>query len=413
MSLSNTSRSYGGVTKAFHWLTALLIFTVIPLGWIATDLAEQIRRPEIAPSDADVARAALLFSVHKTLGVAIFAVALARIAWALSQTRPGLLNGDRRIEATAAELAHWLLYGSLLLVPLTGWIHHAATTGFAPILWPFGQSLPFVPKSQSVAGLFGGAHQVLVMVLIGALLAHVGGALKHLLIDRDYTLQRMLPGFGPGPRPPAMAHRLAPVLLAVVVWAGALAAGAVTGTLTGHAPGPIRAAALERVQSDWIVQDGTLAIDIRQMGNTVSGRFADWTAAIDFAERDDPGIAGRVMVTVAIGSLTLGSVTGQAMGPDFFDAETFPTAEFRADIVRTADGYAATGPLTIKGTTVPITLPFALQLDGDTARMQGSLTLDRTAFGIGDSMTDEGSLGFAVEVRVDLTATRPEAQPSS
>ncbi|MEH6776228.1 MAG: hypothetical protein V7668_20050 [Cereibacter changlensis] len=35
MPLSNTSRSYGGVARALHWLTALLILTAIPLGWIA------------------------------------------------------------------------------------------------------------------------------------------------------------------------------------------------------------------------------------------------------------------------------------------------------------------------------------------------------------------------------------------
>ena len=42
MSLSNSNRSYGAVAKSFHWLTALLIFSAIPLGLIANDLAHQI-----------------------------------------------------------------------------------------------------------------------------------------------------------------------------------------------------------------------------------------------------------------------------------------------------------------------------------------------------------------------------------
>ena len=41
---------------------------------------------------------------------------------------------------------------------------------------------------------------------------------------------------------------------------------------------------------------------------------------------------GAVEVIVSIPSLTLGSVSSQAMGPDFFDAETHPTAIFAADI---------------------------------------------------------------------------------
>ena len=32
MALANTAASYGTVTKTFHWLTALLILTAIPLG---------------------------------------------------------------------------------------------------------------------------------------------------------------------------------------------------------------------------------------------------------------------------------------------------------------------------------------------------------------------------------------------
>ncbi|HCI08014.1 MAG TPA: cytochrome, partial [Sulfitobacter sp.] len=38
MSRSNTAHSYGSVAKTFHWLTALLIITVIPLGIIANDM---------------------------------------------------------------------------------------------------------------------------------------------------------------------------------------------------------------------------------------------------------------------------------------------------------------------------------------------------------------------------------------
>ena len=405
MPLANTPRSYGAVTKAFHWLTALLILTVLPLGWFAADLAHQVRDPSHAATDAEIARAALLFSLHKTVGVTLFFVALARILWSLTQTKPGLLNADHKAEATAAELAHWLLYGSLVLVPLTGWIDHAATTGFAPILWPFGQSLPFVPKSTAVSAVAGGLHVIFMWVLVGSLAAHIGGALKHFVIDRDFTLQRMLPGFGPGPETPNAHHGKFPLVLALVVWAAALGLGSWGGTLTPPEGAP-QAATLDQVASDWQVQDGTLAITVQQMGKPVSGSFADWTAAITFDDPAAPGPAGEVEVKIAIGSLTLGSVTSQALGADFFDAAEFPTATFTGQIEKTADGYVASGPLTLKGAEIPITLPFTLTLDGDTATMTGSTTLDRMDFGIGSNMANESSLGFGVAVEVTLTATR-------
>ena len=48
------------------------------------------------------------------------------------------LHPDRKTETLLAEIVHWLLYGSLILVPLSGWIHHAATEGFAPIWCTYG-----------------------------------------------------------------------------------------------------------------------------------------------------------------------------------------------------------------------------------------------------------------------------------
>lgn len=407
MSLSNTSRSYGSVAKTFHWLTALLILSAIPLGIIANDLAHAITSPDIATTDADVSRAALLFSMHKTLGVTIFFVALARILWTLAQPHPGLLNADNRPEALAAHTVHWLLYGSMLLVPLTGWIHHAATTGFAPIWWPFGQSLPFVPKSDHVAEFFGGLHWILQWVLIGALALHIAGALKHHVVDRDLTLRRMLPGNSDAPEPPAPRGSALPPMVALAIWAVAIAGGAATGVFHHHHDGgQAEAAQLAQVQSDWQVQDGSLAISVTQLGSKVDGQFADWTAAITFDEPDTPGPAGQVEVVISIGSLTLGSVTDQALGTDFFDASGFPTATFTAEIFKTDAGYEARGPLIIRGNTVDLVLPFALELTGDTATMSGSVPLNRLDFGIGQSMPDESSLAFGVEVNVALTATR-------
>jgi len=159
MALGNSTSHYGSVTKFLHWVMALGILTMIPLGIIAHD----------APFDSSdaLARKALLFSVHKTLGVALFFAALSRIFWALSQPKPALLNSEKPVESFLAGLVHWMLYASLVGVPLSGWIGHAATTGFAPIWWPFGQSLPFVPKDEAVAHVFSWLHFVLLLALVG------------------------------------------------------------------------------------------------------------------------------------------------------------------------------------------------------------------------------------------------------
>ncbi len=408
MPSTNTFSSYGRVTKTFHWLTALLIFTAFPLGWLANDLAHAIYDPAVPTTEDDIARAARLFSLHKTVGISVFFVALARIFWALSQTKPGLLNADNKPEAFAAETVHWLLYGSLVLVPLTGWLHHAAAEGFAPILWPFGQNLPFVPKSAHLAEFTASLHWLFVWTLAGSLLLHIAGALKHHIIDKDSTLRRMLPGGSVAPEPPTQSHSLIPAGAALVVWCAVLVGGWLIGAFSHHSTASTDTAELAEVQSDWQVQEGSLSITITQLGSPVTGSFADWTAAIVFDKPSAPGLAGSVDVNIAISSLSLGTVTDQAMGADFFDSSQFPTARFKADLFKTETGYEARGPLTIRDRSADVVLPFTLDLQDDTAVVSGKLELNRMDFDVGSSQPTEDSLGFAVVVSVDLTAKRGE-----
>jgi cytochrome b561/polyisoprenoid-binding protein YceI len=397
MPLNNTADRYGSVSKTFHWLTALLILSLLPLGLLANELPYD--------TSEQLARKAWLFSLHKTLGVTVFFVALARIAWSITQPKPGLLHPDRKAESIAAETVHWLLYGSLVLVPLSGWVHHAAATGFAPIWWPLGQNLPLVPKSEAVAATFAGAHWVLTKVLGVSVLLHVAGALKHHIIDKDATLRRMWFGSAVVPTTSGTHKHVAPIIAALTLWAIALTGGAALGVYTPHET-TRQAEALEDVKSDWQVQDGSLTITVTQLGSQVTGTFADWTAAISFDETVDNGVAGTVDVTISIGSLTLGSVTDQAMGHDYFNEADFPTARFTADIVPVVDGYEAQGTLSIRDQSVPVALGFGLSVNDDTASMRGGLTVDRRDFEIGNNMADESSVKFAVEIDVDLTAIR-------
>ena len=385
MTLANTSTRYGDVAKGLHWLTALMILTLIPLGLVANAMAWDT--PEA------LAAKARLFSLHKTLGVALFFVALARIGWALSQTKPGPMHPDRRGEVFLASAVHWALYGALVVVPLSGWVHHAASQGFAPILWPFGQGLPVVPKSETVAGGAAAVHWLGGRVLMAALALHVAGAMKHHFWDRDATLKRMWFG-GTQAGAPAREGR-GPFLAAAAIWATVLISG------IGLAPPPETpdGPALAPVETGWQVENGTLTIRITQFEQEVRGVFAEWTAAIEF---DPDSGTGSVDVVVSIPSLTLGSVTKEAMAPAYFDADTYPEARYMARIAPNGDGYVATGTLTLKGREEPVALPFKLDIADGTAVMSASLQLDRSDFGIGDPA--DKTLGAGVTVEVELTA---------
>lgn len=407
--LENTHSDYGFVTKVFHWLTALLILALFPLGVIANRLPYE--------TGAQLAQKAQLFSIHKTLGIVVFFVALLRIVWALTQKKPGLLNADKKGEAFLAELVHWMLYGSLVLVPLSGWLGHAATVGFAPVWLPFGDDLPFVPKSAAVAHFFESWHFVMTKVLMISLVLHVAGALKHAVIDRDGTLARMWFGVSAHVRPPEAQESRAPVAVAGVIWAAVIAGASFLG-MPGHQPEGVAAATVteEAVAASgdapvgeglWAVQESSLQIVVSQFGSDVSGSFARVSSEIRFDEAAEGGDYGDVRVEIDISSLTLGSVTGDALGAEFFDAAQFPKAVFAARIEEAEGGYAAKGTLELKGQVVPVELAFTLENENAGKRMSGEATLDRRSFGIGPSYQNESEVGFMVKVAVNLLALPP------
>jgi len=405
MIYQNTHKFYGSVTKSFHWLTAALIITLIPLGIIANRMAHQIKSDALA-DPALVQQTAFLFSLHKTLGVAVFFVAILRIVWALSHKKPDGLHPERKIETLLAETVHFTLYGALILVPLSGWVHHAASTGFAPIWWPFGQSLPFVAKSEGLSHTAASLHIIFERVLVLSLLLHIAGALKHHFIDRDSTLLRMLPGTPSVPDVPT-DHKVAlPAITAVLAYCAALGVGGYLGLFEQKQTTQV--ALLEAVETQWQVDSGDIGLTITQFGSQVSGSLADWTAAISFDRAVETGKSGTVDVTIAIPSLTLGSVTDQAMGPDFFDATTYPTATFQGDLITTDDGHIAQGTLTIRDQSMPLTFDFQLSGDAQTQTATAQFSLSRLDFGVGSNMPDESSLAFAVDVDVSLTATQNE-----
>ncbi len=394
--MHNTATRFGFVTRVFHWLTALLIIAAIVLGMMAHDAA-------FDTADA-LARKAWLFSMHKTVGITAFFVAIFRIIWAISQPRPVLLNAGNTAERTLAELVHWALYVALVVVPLAGWISHAASEGFAPIWWPFGQNLWFIPKSVWLSSAAGIVHMAWQKILLASIMLHIIGALKHHFWDKDDTLRRMAFGLEAGDPETAKHSILAPVLALAIF--GGVAAITLPSAIKDTNSAQLDLAA---TPSDWAVQDGTLAIAIKQFGTDVQGQFDNWTAFIAFDPKVTNGKAGNVEAVIDISSLSLGSVTQQAMGPAYFDTQTFATATFTGEIMATdmPEMYDVNGVLSLKGIENDLDLSVKIRtLDNGTATAKGSGIVQRLEYKIGTDQTDASSLGFEVAISFELTATR-------
>ncbi len=352
------------------------------------------------------------YSLHKTLGITVFAVAIIRVLWAIVQPHPKSLNAERKLESLAAQTVHWVLYASIILMPLTGWLHHSATQGFAPIWWPLFQDLPGVPKNEELATVLGATHFMVGVTLVVSLFLHIGGALKHAVIDRDSTLARMIPGMAPEipqtPEPKGSNHL--PVFLATVpfVVVGVLA-------ISMFSAKPVQQTATISTDTaqvndhGWIVdhEKSTLGIQIVQAGAPVAGSFGNWKADINFDPENLD--ASKIAVEVEIASLTLGGVTSQATSADFLNAAAHPTAIYRAEEVASVgeDTFEARGQLTLAGVTKPLPLPFTLRIQDDRAFVTIDTTLQRIDFGVGAKGFPDGStVALDVKILVELEANR-------
>ncbi len=176
--LNQTTR-YSGVAMAFHWLLAVAIVAAFGLGFYMADLPFSPGRLK-------------LFNWHKWAGVTILALSALRLLWRLSHRPPAELPSPAW-QALAARVTHRLFYALFFAVPLAGWAYSSAA-GF-PIVWFGVLPLPdFVPVDKDLAELLKEAHGLLAYALAALVALHLAATLKHLFIDHDGLLQRMLPG---------------------------------------------------------------------------------------------------------------------------------------------------------------------------------------------------------------------------
>lgn len=175
---------------------------------------------------------------------------------------------------------------------------------------------------------------------------------------------------------------------------------------------PAAAAAPSAGANGWIVDhsQSTLGFAGTASGAEFTGKFGKWDAAIQF----DPAALAKssAEVTIDMTSADSGDPARDSSLPeaDWFSTALFPQATFKTDSIRAGDAagsYVADGTLTIRNVSKPASLPFTLAIDGDTAKMQGSLTLKRTDFGVGQgAWTSPSTVALNVKVNVEVTATR-------
>lgn len=183
--MSNLSEKYRAPARILHWLMALLVFGLIPVGflmvqeWISRDLRN------------------MMFITHKNIGSLMLILIFVRLAY--RWINPPRLKPVKLapIQELAAKATHVGLYAMLLLMPLSGYVRVRA--GGFPIEALDALGVPaLVPRSETLAEFAKSVHYVAAFAIIILIGMHVGAAAFHGLIRKDGIFSRMWPVFGAG-----------------------------------------------------------------------------------------------------------------------------------------------------------------------------------------------------------------------
>ena len=174
---------YDPVAVTLHWLIALSIIAMIPLGFFMGDLPMSIR------FDA--------YALHKSIGITVLALSIFRLIWRLMNPPPALPLTMSASEKFLAQSAHWFLYFLIVAMPLSGWLMVSAAPKYPTVYFWTGE-VPFIPMppdidAKATARFFAIYHQRFAYGALFLIIVHVGAALKHHFINRDTVLLRMLP----------------------------------------------------------------------------------------------------------------------------------------------------------------------------------------------------------------------------
>jgi superoxide oxidase len=164
---------YSKTMIALHWLMAVLVLAA----WLTSEGGRHVR--ENPPL------------LHFWLGLSVLVLLVPRVVARLFGGTPRMEAPQRPLLDLAARAGHWILYGFMVALPITGW--YAAGRFGVPVSF-FGLQLPAIAVPvQGPPGWIAELHQTGGTVLLWLAGIHAVLALFHQFVLRDGTLERMSP----------------------------------------------------------------------------------------------------------------------------------------------------------------------------------------------------------------------------
>ncbi|HEX2540215.1 MAG TPA: cytochrome b [Caldimonas sp.] len=169
---------YDRVATWLHWLIGVALLGQIAFGFLLDTIA-----PRGTPARAPT------INLHKSFGIVLGLLVLARLAWRVRQGVPPWPASFSPLQRRAAELGHRALYACMLLMPVSGYI--ASNFSKYGVRF-FGTPLPpWGPESAAVYAFFNGLHVGTAYVFTALVAGHVAVAFRHAMVDPPVGRGRM------------------------------------------------------------------------------------------------------------------------------------------------------------------------------------------------------------------------------
>ena len=167
--MTDTTTQYNRLTQIIHWVSALLILSMIPLGLVMHNL------PDGTPKQ-------FMYNVHVAIGLIVIAVTVWRLVWLALHRWPDPLPGLSTVRLKFLTGTHVFLYVALVVMLVSG-VAMILTSGLLPI--------PGTVRPEDIAEVPPRTvHDIFSKLLIIALVIHLVGVVDYQLRKGD-TFSRM------------------------------------------------------------------------------------------------------------------------------------------------------------------------------------------------------------------------------
>ena len=174
MHVKNTLTEYGLISKLLHWISAILLFIQIPLGFYLVDL-------DFGPERLTVE------DIHVTIGLSIFYLVILRLLYKIFNPTPKLEPSIFKGQKFLAKLNHVLLYVTIISITISGILKKLFN----------GETLTIIFKKIKIQDnfelgeLFYDIHVISNYILIVLIIIHILAVIVHKLFFNDNLLKKM------------------------------------------------------------------------------------------------------------------------------------------------------------------------------------------------------------------------------